>query len=264
MQGPLTISAFRLDKYDVTVGRFRNFVDAWNVGYRPPPGSGKHAYLNGGRGLAVTNYAGSFEPGWLVSYGTGVEPTAENLACNVAATWTPSPSSHENLPVNCVNWYESYAFCIWDGGFLPSDAEWGYAAAGGSEQRAYPWGAAEPGEASEYAFYDCHYPVGITANCNVVIRMQMTAANIAPVGMLPRGAGRWGQLDLEGNMGQRVLDQLPAEPCKDCGYWPADDRGRRGADFASFPASDLNVWNYTPMMLIRREDFLGFRCARAP
>ena len=38
-----------------------------------------------------------------------------------------------------MNWFESYAFCIWDGGFLASEAEWNYAAAGGSEQRYYPW-----------------------------------------------------------------------------------------------------------------------------
>jgi formylglycine-generating enzyme required for sulfatase activity len=38
---------------------------------------------------------------------------------------TSSAGSKENLPINCVNWWESYAFCIWDGGFLPSEAEWG-------------------------------------------------------------------------------------------------------------------------------------------
>jgi hypothetical protein len=35
------------------------------------------------------------------------------------STWTPSPGNNENLPVNCINWYRAYAFCTWDGGFLP-------------------------------------------------------------------------------------------------------------------------------------------------
>src|ERR1017187_4060173 len=49
---PATVSGFRLDKYLVTVGRFRRFVSAWNAGasYVPPAvpaaGSGKHTHLN--------------------------------------------------------------------------------------------------------------------------------------------------------------------------------------------------------------------------
>jgi sulfatase modifying factor 1 len=39
---PATVSGFRLDKYLVTVGRFRQFVNAWNggAGYTPAAGSG--------------------------------------------------------------------------------------------------------------------------------------------------------------------------------------------------------------------------------
>ena len=58
-----TVSGVRIDKYLVTVGRFRQF---WNTLYpggvilpdgglewAPPAGSGKHAHLNQGRGLAA-------------------------------------------------------------------------------------------------------------------------------------------------------------------------------------------------------------------
>jgi hypothetical protein len=34
-------------------------------------------------------------------------------------TWTSSPGNNELKPIVCANWYEAYAFCIWDGGFLP-------------------------------------------------------------------------------------------------------------------------------------------------
>ena len=50
---PAIVSGYRLDKYDVTVGRFRQFVAAWNngSGYTPSAGSGRHGHLNGGLGL---------------------------------------------------------------------------------------------------------------------------------------------------------------------------------------------------------------------
>jgi formylglycine-generating enzyme required for sulfatase activity len=43
------------------------------------------------------------------------------------------------VPINCVTWHEAYAFCIWDGGFLPTEAEWELAASGG-EERVFPYG----------------------------------------------------------------------------------------------------------------------------
>ena len=62
---PATVSGFRLDKYLVTVGRFRQFVEIWNggAGYAPSAGSGKHTYLNGGRGLANVASSGTYELG---------------------------------------------------------------------------------------------------------------------------------------------------------------------------------------------------------
>src|SRR4029077_1898672 len=105
---PATVSSFRLDKYLVTVGRFRRFVNAWNNGSgdAPPAGSGKHTHLNGGLGLANSASVGTYEPGWVASDNRNIAPTNDNIVngCSTFAPWTPSAGSNENLPITCVNW----------------------------------------------------------------------------------------------------------------------------------------------------------------
>lgn len=35
--------------------------------------------------------------------------------------WTDEAGESDNLPMNCLSWYEAFAFCIWDGGRLPTE-----------------------------------------------------------------------------------------------------------------------------------------------
>ncbi len=258
---PATVSGFRLEKYLVTVGRFRQFVGAWNggIGYLPPAGSGKHTYLAGGKGLADSSQAGAHEPGWLASDDGNVMPTTASLTCDSRyATWTAAPGKNEDLPINCVNWYEAYAFCIWDGGFLPSEAEYELAAAGGDKQREYPWGTAAPGTGSEYAIYGCNYPSS-GGGCT-------GTANIAAVGTAAKGAGIFGQLDLAGDLAEWSLDWYAdyVDPCTDCAYLEASaGRMVRGGYFrltlsALLPPSRAYVGP------IGRNSGVGFRCAAGP
>jgi formylglycine-generating enzyme len=273
---PATVSDFRLDKYLVTVGRFRQFVDAWSGGngYVPPAGSGKHAYLNAGKGLANSADPGTYETGWIESDDSMVAPTNENLNC-MYGTWTNSPGQNENLPINCPNWYEAYAFCIWDGGFLPTDAEWGYAAAGGSEQRLYPWGSTSPGSENMYAIYDCYYPEGTAGG-----GCEKMPGHPAPVGTATLGVGLWGQLDMGGEFEIWVLDWYAqdTDPCidwadltstSDSGY--AADRVTRSGGFASplptILAGSASLGPLTDRLpappALHGFNF-GFRCARRP
>jgi formylglycine-generating enzyme len=271
---PATVSDFRLDRYLVTVGRFRAFVSAWSGGngWLPPPGSGKHTHLNGGLGLVnVAVDAGvAYETGWVASDDSNIAPTDSNLACDAyhdSGTWTPTAGENEQLPVNCVNWYEAFAFCIWDGGFLPSEAEWGYAAAGGAQQRLYPWGLTYPGLDNEYAIYNCNYPYGPDSSDACLPGV----TNIAPVGTTSRGAGRWGQLDLAGEMFEWNLDSFSIEfvnPCTDCAYLApqgslyAVSRGSSYADtLRVLYSATREVFDEPPF---QREPTFGFRCAHTP
>jgi formylglycine-generating enzyme required for sulfatase activity len=268
-----SVSGFRLDQYDVTVGRFRQFVAAWDggAGWLPEAGSGKHTHLNSGSGLSAVG--GGYEPGWVVTDDSSIAATDANLAGTGAdapyATWTASPGTQgqENLPINGVNWYEAYAFCIWDGGFLPSEAEWEYAVAGGSQQREYPWGSTTPGDGNQYAIYGCHYP-GTSGTSNIFTCTGV--ANIAPVGTASAGVGLWGQLDLEGDVLVWVLDWYAptfVDPCSDCadvtntGGTSRVVRGARWDDLEAFLVPSSRRLSRDPSV---HEIGVGIRCARTP
>jgi sulfatase modifying factor 1 len=269
------VDAFKLDKFEVTVGRFRMFVDDVVGGWRPTVGSGKHAHVNGGKGLRD---GGIFEPGWVEAELRGAKSEWDVNLTDVGKcanhTWTPTPGANEKKPINCVTWTEAYAFCIWDHGFLPSEAEWDFAAAGGANQWRYPWGAEAPGLDARLANYGCFFdndggafaPDATIKTCEPVL-----AKNIAPVGSILAGKGKWGQLDLAGNLAEWTLDFVIAEDeytfCDNCMYGPESKRTgnpvTRGGSFDA-PESSIRTTFREGFALTRRAANLGFRCARSP
>jgi formylglycine-generating enzyme len=254
---PATVSDFRLDKYEVTVGRFRQFVNAvlppdGGAGWLPAAGSGRHTHLNGGQGLANSGSPGTYETGWATTDNGNVAPTNSNLTfpCTYY-TWTNGAGSNENLPINCVSWYMSYAFCIWDGGFLPSEAEYEYAAAGGDQQREYPWGATPP-TLPAAGLPDPRYAIFATGA-------------VAPVGTATLGAGLWGQIDLTGNVSEWNLDQYAAfvNPCTDCAYLGTGSAVRRGNAYDGIAPELPSSFRFNATARTGSE-VIGFRCARTP
>jgi formylglycine-generating enzyme len=262
---PATVSSFRLDQYDVTVGRFRKFVD-YLVGAGSPPanGSGKHTHLNGGKGLVATG--GGYEAGWdATAWDSLIATTSSawntNLTCS-EQNWTSAAGANENTPINCETWFEAYAFCIWDGGFLPSEAEWNYAAAGGggtSGQRAYPWSVP-----SESMTIDCSYGnyEGIEAGAGCVAG----AINVGSYS--PKGDGPFGHADMAGNVYVWTLDWYAEDyvnPCTDCAnLTPATAREVRAGCFVSGANHLLASYRGDSFPPANRYNYMGIRCARAP
>ena len=260
-----TVSTFRLDAYEVTVGRFRRFVAAVVSGWKPAAGAGKHTHLNGGSGLNASG--GGFELGWDVAWNASLPADkatwddTTNLACQTGyQTWTSVAGANETFPIDCVSWYQAAAFCIWDGGFLPSEAEWNYAAAGGAEQRAYPWGPTTPGADANLAVYGCYF--NGSGSCTGL-------TNLAPVGSVTAGNGKWGHADLAGNVWEWALDWY-ASPyaeaqCTDCARLaPSSARVLRGGDFGAIASSVLTSRRLDLTPATQWYYGLGARCARSP
>jgi len=251
MSYPATVSAFVLDKYEVTVGRFRAFVEARQGTQASPPGAGAGAH---------PKLAGSgWDSGWNTSLVADTSVLEAAVQCNATyQTWTDIPGTNENKPMNCVSWYEAMAFCIWDGGYLPTEAEWNYAATGGREQRTYPW--SNPADSTVIDCSYANYRPG--AYC-----VNDLTGGVNRVGSESRGDGRWKHSDLAGNVWEWVLDwyvnPYPSpQTCNDCANLnPPSKRVVRGGGFYD-DATGLRAAyrrNSTD-----RDLNLGLRCARTP
>lgn len=180
------VRSFRLDRYEVTVGRFRQFVAAYEAGYRPADGSGSNPNDPQAGGFDVERFA----------LPDDITPSAGNNL----VTWTESPTFNEYLPMNYLDWPVAFAFCIWDGGRLPTRAEWIHVARGGDEQRAYPWSNPPTDRTLDisHAAYDCMADGSAAGMC--------TLDDLITVGSKPAGNGRWGHADLSGNVWEWTRD----------------------------------------------------------
>ncbi len=178
----------------------------------------------------------------------------------------PSRFKAADRPVEMVTWHEAEEFCHKSDKRLPTEAEWEYAARGGTDT-AYYWG--DEFDASKSNFCD--------STCGLNIRAKDLSdgfPNTAPVGSFP--ANPFGLHDMAGNVHEWVADWFeqryysssprdnPQGPQR---LNPTDRRGGgnekvlRGGAWETGPASQRSSSRKEFQTDYRIEGF-GFRCAR--
>ena len=168
----------------------------------------------------------------------------------------PSDFEGANLPVERVTWHEAVAYCKKLGKRLPTEAEWEWAAKGGTDL-AFAWG--ENALSKKANFCDRHCPKRWKES-----QFDDGYRHTAPVGSFP--ANGYGVFDMAGNVYEWVQDWYDSDYYR---ISPNDNpkgpvKGKlkviRGGSWINYCVG-VRPGDRTNAKLKKRLNFVGFRCA---
>lgn len=105
----------------------------------------------------------------------------------------------DDIPRDSVSWFDATAFCTLRGGYLPTEAEWQYAARG-PDRLVYPWGNTFMGNLLNSCDHNCTMDWRTAEDAEI----DDGYATTSPVGSFPGGASWVGALDMSGNLWEWV------------------------------------------------------------
>ena len=163
---------FHMSKHEITIAQYAEFLNALGV-----DGSGSTEH-------SIISHTINGENIFLFSIDRDI------TLLYVNNSWS-APVGRENYPMCNVSWDGALAYANWQGGTLPSEAQWEYAYRAGTKTYFF-YGGALSEEFRPYAnFY----------NGNI-----WTTAALLPVGQ--KLANPWGLKDMAGNIREWTLDLL--------------------------------------------------------
>jgi formylglycine-generating enzyme required for sulfatase activity len=179
-------------------------------------------------------------------------------------------------PINCVDWEQAKNYCEANGGRLPTEAEWEFAARG-PDGRIYPWGDDPPSAKLLNACgKECVAWMKKHPDPDVEILTMYDAddgyPNTAPVGSFPAGKSRYGIEDVVGNVWEWVSDwyaeydaaTTQALASNPKGPASGKDRVIRGGSWNGSHASWVRPSYRFHVAPTARSYGFGFRCAKSP
>jgi serine/threonine-protein kinase len=162
----VNLSAFRIDRTEVTNAMFANFIQA----------------------TGTLTDAERFGTGTVLDFDQAGNPWVNDMP---GVNWRHPHSPADDItgldsrPVVQVSWNDASAYCQWAGRRLPTEAEWEKAARG-TDGRLYPWGNEAPGA--------------------TLLNFDRQVGSLTNAGSYPSGASSYGALDMLGNAYEWVAD----------------------------------------------------------
>jgi eukaryotic-like serine/threonine-protein kinase len=183
-QQKIYLDAFWIDRLEVTVAQFQDFVTATGYQTDAEKGCCEKEYSKTGGMVYAPIETWAYKASWLYPQG----PTA------LADGGLASPQR----PVVQVSWNDARAYCAWAGRRLPTEAEWEKAARG-ADGLIYPWGMTFDPKRLNFCDMSC------VAKWKD-LSYEDSYARTSPAGVFAAGASPYGVLDMAGNVWEWVND----------------------------------------------------------